>query len=226
MGMKSNSITTSQSCNNLKDKEKNSTTKTRVILHVYDLTPLNSYFYWFGFGIYHSGIEVHGKEYGFGAHDFPASGVFEVEPRKCPGFVYRCSVNLGHANMHPSEFRIFIENMASDYHGDTYHLISKNCNHFTDDISCRLTGKRIPGWVNRLAKLGSICRCLLPETLQASTVKQLPEYHSEDEVADSLPTDTPNISTNNSDDGQERRLLSPKAGTDDVSFIKESPSKK
>lgn len=97
---------------------------------------------------------VHGKEYGFGAHDFPASGVFEVEPRKCPGFVYRCSITLGQTNMSASEFRTFIENMASEYHGDTYHLITKNCNHFTEDLSNRLTGKQIPGWVNRLAKLG------------------------------------------------------------------------
>lgn len=97
---------------------------------------------------------VHGKEYGFGAHDFPASGVFEVEPRNCPGFVFRCSISLGYINMSPSEFRAFIENVASEYHGDTYHLISKNCNHFTDDISSRLTGKQIPGWVNRLARLG------------------------------------------------------------------------
>ncbi|WVZ20896.1 hypothetical protein V8G54_008218, partial [Vigna mungo] len=82
--------------------------------------------------------------YGFGAHDFPASGVFEVEPKKCPGFVYRCSVNLGQINMHPSEFRTFIESIANEYHGDTYHLISKNCNHFTDDVSNRLNGKRIP----------------------------------------------------------------------------------
>ncbi|MED6193378.1 hypothetical protein PIB30_018906 [Stylosanthes scabra] len=212
MGMKSNTSTSSQfSCNNFNDNNNNNKKKdktnnnnnnnTRVVLNVYDLTPLNNYFYWFGFGIFHSGIEVHGKEYGFGAHDFPASGVFEVEPKKCPGFIYRCSINLGHVNMHPSEFRIFIENMASDYHGDTYHLISKNCNHFSDDISYRLTSKRIPGWVNRLARL-------------------------EDEVADSLPSDTPNISTHNSDDGQERRLLSPKNGIDDVSFIKETAAKK
>lgn len=56
--------------------------------------------------------------------------------------------------MHPSEFRTFIESIANEYHGDTYHLISKNCNHFTDDVSNRLNGKRIPGWVNRLARLG------------------------------------------------------------------------
>lgn len=127
-----------------------------------------------------------------------------MEPRKCPGFMYRTSVPLGQVNMQPSEFRTFIENMASEYHGDTYHLISKNCNHFTDDISGRLTGKRLPGWVNRLARLGtyvrrtiltfflhftisiflsqnlsgSLCSCLLPDSIQVTTVKQLPEYHS------------------------------------------------
>ncbi|KVH93808.1 protein of unknown function DUF862, eukaryotic [Cynara cardunculus var. scolymus] len=124
-----------------------------IFLNVYDLTPFNSYSIWLGFGIFHTGIEVYGMEYGFGAHDYPISGVFEVEPKSCPGFIYRTSISLGHIGMTAGEFREFIETMASDYHGDTYHLISKNCNHFTDDISQRLTGKRIPGWVNRLAKL-------------------------------------------------------------------------
>lgn len=99
---------------------------------------------------------VHGMEYGFGAHDFPFSGVFEVEPKNCPGFIYRCSIPLGRINMPVSEFHTFLENVASEYHGDTYHLISNNCNHFTDDMANRLTGKGIPGWVNRLAKLGKL----------------------------------------------------------------------
>ncbi|XAR66933.1 hypothetical protein NMG60_11013317 [Bertholletia excelsa] len=150
---------------------------SQVVLNVYDLTPLNHYTVWFGFGIFHSGIEVHGMEYGFGAHDFPISGVFEVEPRSCPGFIYRSSIKLGHINMPPPEFRTFIENVAAEYHGNTYHLISKNCNHFTDDIAGRLLGRHIPGWVNRLARLGALCSCLLPESLQVTTVKQLPEYH-------------------------------------------------
>lgn len=98
---------------------------------------------------------VHGSEYSFGAHDHPSSGVFEVEPKSCPGFIYRCTVFIGHTTLNPLEFREFIQRMASEYHGDTYHLISKNCNHFTDDLSTRLTGKSIPGWVNRLARLGN-----------------------------------------------------------------------
>ncbi|KAI4377736.1 hypothetical protein MLD38_015316 [Melastoma candidum] len=201
-----------------------SASETVVVLNVYDLSPANNYTVWIGFGIFHSGIEVHGKEYGFGAHEFSASGVFEVEPRTCPGFVYRCSVALGRINMPQTEFRNFIENMASEYHGDTYHLISKNCNHFSDDLSCRLTGTRIPGWVNRLARIGAVCSCLLPESLQLTAVKQLPEYHdySDEDVVES--PSTPHESTERDDSDQEKHLLSPTTVDGAVTFIKEPQS--
>ena len=112
-------------------------------------------FIWFSCLLNWPQIVVHGLEYGFGAHDYPTSGVFEVEPKKCPGFVYRCSIMLGHINIPPYQVREFIEDLALEYHGDTYHLISKNCNHFTDYASNVLTGRSIPGWVNRLARLGN-----------------------------------------------------------------------
>ncbi|CAA3007819.1 Hypothetical predicted protein [Olea europaea subsp. europaea] len=197
--------------------------ESQVILNVYDLTPANQYSIWFGFGIFHSGIEVQGKEYGFGAHDFPISGLFEVEPKSCPGFIYRCSVPLGYLNMPPSEFRTFVESLASEYHGNTYHLISKNCNHFTDDISKRLIGKGIPGWVNRLARLGAFCSCLLPESLQVSTVKHLPEYYaaySEEDGSGSSSSATPHEPTE-SEDGDHDKLLQQLGG--DVALIKEVP---
>lgn len=80
--------------------------------------------------------------------------MFEVEPKSCPGFIFRRSVLLGSTDMSHSEFRSFMENLSGKFHGDTYHLIAKNCNHFTNEVCLRLTGKAIPGWVNRLAKLG------------------------------------------------------------------------
>nr|GEY57387.1 hypothetical protein [Tanacetum cinerariifolium] len=66
-----------------------------VYLNVYDLTPVNGYAYWAGLGIFHSGVEVHGIEYAYGAHDYPSSGVFEVEPRQCPGFSFRRFILIG-----------------------------------------------------------------------------------------------------------------------------------
>ncbi|KAG6658552.1 hypothetical protein CIPAW_04G169900 [Carya illinoinensis] len=174
------------------DGNKNS--ETQVVLNVYDLSPINNYTSWFGFGVFHSGIEVHGKEYGFGAHELSASGVFEVEPRSCP---------------------------ASEYHGDTYHLIFKNCNHFTDDISWRLTGKHIPGWVNRLARVGALCSCLLPESLQVSTVKQLPEYHDCSENGTEFLS-TPIARESTEIDDQEKSLLPPLAISGDLAFVKEA----
>ncbi|KAL3010585.1 hypothetical protein AAZX31_07G150500 [Glycine max] len=127
---------------------------TPVYLNVYDLTTVNGYMYWAGIGIFHSGVEVYGVEYAFGAHDYPTSGVFEVEPRQCPGFKFRKSIFMGTTNLDPFQIREFMERQSANYNGDTYHLIVKNCNHFCEDICYKLTGNSIPKWVNRLARIG------------------------------------------------------------------------
>ncbi|KAJ0964740.1 hypothetical protein J5N97_025878 [Dioscorea zingiberensis] len=194
---------------------------TPLVLNVYDLTPLNNYMYWFGLGIFHSGIEVHGLEYGFGAHDYPTTGVFEVEPKNCPGFVYRCSITLGRINLSPSESRAFMEHLASDYYGDTYHLIFKNCNHFTDDVCMKLIGKQIPGWVNRLARLGAMCNCLLPESFRLPAVKQITDYHACSDVSESFSIITAPEQIEIDESDQDRCLISRSSGVD-VTFVKES----
>uniref|UniRef100_A0A803NMY3 PPPDE domain-containing protein n=2 Tax=Cannabis sativa TaxID=3483 RepID=A0A803NMY3_CANSA len=148
--------------------------RSPVYLNVYDLTPMNGYVYWAGLGIFHSGVEVHGVEYAFGAHDYPTSGVFEVEPRQCPGFKFRKSIFIGTTCLDPIQVREFMERQSTRYNGDTYHLIIKNCNHFCKDICYKLTGKTIPKWVNRLAKIGSICNCILPEALKIPAVQHDP----------------------------------------------------
>lgn len=100
-------------------------------------------------------LTVHGVEYAFGAHDFSASGVFEVEPRQCPGFRFRKSIFMGTTCLDPIQVREFMEQQSASYNGDTYHLIVKNCNHFCEDICYKLTGNQIPKWVNRLARIGA-----------------------------------------------------------------------
>nr|KJB58320.1 hypothetical protein B456_009G204300 [Gossypium raimondii] len=123
---------------------------------------------------------VHGVEYAFGAHDYPTSGVFEVEPRQCPGFKFRKSIFIGTTSLDPLQVREFMECNSARFKGDTYHLIVKNCNHFCKDICYRLTGKHIPNWVNRLARIGSMCNCILPEALKTSVVKHDPNYQPYD----------------------------------------------
>ncbi|KAI3918653.1 hypothetical protein MKX01_041973 [Papaver californicum] len=195
--------------------------RTQLYLNVYDLTPMNNYLYWFGLGIFHSGIEVHGMEYGFGAHEYSSSGVFEVEPKSCPGFVFRRSVLLGSTDMSRSDFQSFIEHLSSKYHGDTYHLITKNCNHFTDDLCQRLTGKPIPGWVNRLARLGSFCNCLLPENIQVTTVR-IPDHpiYSDDDGSESLASSV--SAESEGEDSDHHLITSPNGG---MAYLKDKPVK-
>jgi len=144
-----------------------------VYLNVYDLTPINGYAYWLGLGIYHSGVQVHDVEYGFGAHDHSSTGIFEVEPRQCPGFSFRKSILIGRTDMDPQEVRAFMEGLAHEYPGNSYHLISRNCNHFCNDVCIQLTGKSIPRWVNRLARLGFFCNCVLPAELNQTKIRQV-----------------------------------------------------
>ncbi|KAH1115703.1 hypothetical protein J1N35_009081 [Gossypium stocksii] len=191
-----------------------------LYLNVYDLTPINKFLYWLGLGVFHSGIEVYGSEYGFGAHECPTTGVFEVEPRSCPGFIFRRSVLLGSTDMSRSEFRLFMEELSQKYRGDTYHLVARNCNHFTDDVCMQLTGKHIPGWVNRLARLGSFCNCLLPESIQIPAVWHVPDRpaFSDEERSNSAGT---SLTGESDEEEADHHLLT--TSNIDVAFLKEKP---
>ncbi|KAF3450953.1 hypothetical protein FNV43_RR07042 [Rhamnella rubrinervis] len=142
-----------------------------VYLNVYDLTPINGYAYWLGLGVYHSGVQVHGVEYAFGAHEYPTTGIFEGEPKQCDGFTFRKTVLIGKTDMGPAEVRTVMEELAEVYRGNAYNLITKNCNHFCNDACVRLTGTPIPSWVNRLARIGFMCNCVLPVTLNSTKVR-------------------------------------------------------
>ncbi|XP_050381828.1 deSI-like protein At4g17486 [Argentina anserina] len=151
-----------------------------VYLNVYDLTPYNGYAYWLGLGVYHSGVQVHGIEYAFGAHEYPTTGIFEGEPKKCDGFTFRKSILIGKTDVGPLEVRAVMESLAEQYRGNAYNLITKNCNHFCNDACIRLTGNPIPNWVNRLARIGFLCNCVLPVTLNSTKVR----HHRIDDKAE------------------------------------------
>ncbi|XP_066378212.1 deSI-like protein At4g17486 [Miscanthus floridulus] len=135
-----------------------------VFLNVYDVTPANGYARWLGLGVYHSGVQVHGVEYAYGAHDGASSGIFEVVPRRCPGYTFRESVLVGTTELSRAEVRALMSDLAAEFPGDAYNLVSRNCNHFCDAACRRLVAgrARIPRWVNRLAKIGVVFTCVIP----------------------------------------------------------------
>nr|GEX16503.1 hypothetical protein [Tanacetum cinerariifolium] len=58
---------------------------------------------------------IYGVEYAFGAHDYPTSGVFEVEPKQCPGFKFRKSILIGITSLDHNQVREFMEHHAGSY---------------------------------------------------------------------------------------------------------------
>jgi hypothetical protein len=136
-----------------------------VFLNVYDLTVQNSWTYWCGIGIFHAGVEVYGVEYAYGGHEYDCSGVFATNPRDAPGqVVFREAISMGHTNLSAQEVQQLVQKMGQQYKGNKYHLLQKNCNHFSNDLCLQLVGRTAPFWVNRLAGVAVMLHCLLPTT--------------------------------------------------------------
>ena len=95
-----------------------------VCVNVYDLSEVNEYTRPLGFGIFHSGLVVHGREFSFGGHDYASSGIFETAPKAAPApAIFREMVVVGTTEMNPGEVSNLVGDMDDDFHGNTYHLL-------------------------------------------------------------------------------------------------------
>uniref|UniRef100_A0AC35TW14 DUF862 domain-containing protein n=1 Tax=Rhabditophanes sp. KR3021 TaxID=114890 RepID=A0AC35TW14_9BILA len=124
-------------------------------LNVYTLHPghfLNKV----GPGLFHSGIEVYGREYMYTGHQKYETGLMYITPKSGrkynPNFEFKTAILLGKTSQSLDQVKTLIGTMGGKYRGDAYHLLRRNCNHFTDEL-CRLLlcNKPIPKWVNRTA---------------------------------------------------------------------------
>jgi len=84
----------------------------------------------------------------------------------------RESIEMGTFTGTSSTIDKIISEMRSDYQGTDYHVLNRNCNAFADDFLQRLLGVPAPGFVNRMAFIGSFFSCLLPENLNQDPTQQ------------------------------------------------------
>ncbi|GMJ13581.1 hypothetical protein like AT4G25680 [Hibiscus trionum] len=141
---------------------------TEVRLHIYDVTnsgsektnttilQINKIFKdGIGLGgVFHSAVQVYGEEewsFGFCEH---GSGVFSCPSGKNPMYTYRESMVLGRTNFSKFKVNQILQELSREWPGNSYDLLSKNCNHFCDELCEMLGVQKLPGWVNRFANAG------------------------------------------------------------------------
>ncbi|GKY99992.1 hypothetical protein MPSEU_000952700 [Mayamaea pseudoterrestris] len=131
---------------------------TKVWLHVYDLSQANDYLWHAGFGIHHSGIEVSGIEYTYGA------GIYESNtPTIVPNAKHRERIELGSFDGGSDRLKQAIDELRDTFGPDDYNVLKRNCNHFCNDLSWKLLQRKIPGYVNRLSDVAMCLSCLIPK---------------------------------------------------------------
>eukprot|EP01126_Amoeba_proteus_P063044 TRINITY_DN8647_c0_g2_i11.p1 TRINITY_DN8647_c0_g2~~TRINITY_DN8647_c0_g2_i11.p1 ORF type:complete len:323 (+),score=59.25 TRINITY_DN8647_c0_g2_i11:81-1049(+) len=133
-----------------------------VYLHVYSLpTDTHVVLTWMdkiGMGAYHSGVEVYGLEYCFVGGFDDECGIQVSAPKVVPpgvDWVYKESILIGYTKYLKSEVEDIKCAMEKSWPRDSYHLLTKNCNHFSNEFALALTGTGIPTWINRLAGIGT-----------------------------------------------------------------------
>ncbi|KAL6127673.1 hypothetical protein ACLB2K_071036 [Fragaria x ananassa] len=139
-----------------------------VVLHIYDVTnsgsektnstimQINKIFKdGIGLGgIFHSAVQVYGEdEWSFGFCE-QGSGVFSCPSGKNPMYTYRECIVLGTTDCSIFKVNQILRELSREWPGYTYDLLSKNCNHFCDELCERLGVPKLPGWVNRFAHAG------------------------------------------------------------------------
>ena len=118
--------------------------KQDVLLLQYDLTNgMATKIYKFMTGkdleaVWHTSLVVYGNEYFFGG------GICVGEPRNTPyGKPIKESV-FGKTSKTEEEFNKYPDSMRDVYSAENYHLLERNCNHFTDAICKFLCDKPLP----------------------------------------------------------------------------------
>mmetsp|Transcript_74083 Transcript_74083/g.240879 ORF Transcript_74083/g.240879 Transcript_74083/m.240879 type:complete len:224 (-) Transcript_74083:80-751(-) len=133
-----------------------------VWLHIYDFVDLGLVRFANGLlmsafdtGAFHTGVEVYGWEWSFGAADL-GSGVFFCQPRESEQRCYRQSVNVGRTSLSPDGIDYILRKMEREWMGPDYDLVRKNCCHFSESLIRKIVkSPQVPKFISSLHSTGA-----------------------------------------------------------------------
>lgn len=92
-------------------------------------------------GIWHTSIEVYGKEIFF------ANEIIKTIPDTTIHGLPHTKHNMGITNVSEEEFNLFLQTLEDQFGKNTYDLLRNNCNHFTDTCTSFLVDKKVPNYI-------------------------------------------------------------------------------
>lgn len=100
------------------------------------------------YGCFHIIWQVYAEEeWSFGFCE-QGTGVFSCPPGKNPMYTYRESIVLGKTNCSILKVNQILRELSREWPGNSYDLLSKNCNHFCDEFCEKLGVPKLPGNVH------------------------------------------------------------------------------
>lgn len=104
------------------------------------------------YGAYHTGVEVYGREWAFGATlDDSVTAVNWNPPGECEDHDFRESLYMGSTSCSPQQVEEIINEMRVEWTGSSYNMLKRNCHNFSEAFCGRLAVARPPAWINDLA---------------------------------------------------------------------------
>jgi len=141
----------------------------QVRLHVYDATgkisnksveqavvTANNVLKALGTGVFHSAVEVYGREFGYGACFMPGhTGVYESRPGRDLQHTWREVIDVGCTTLSKDEVEQLLWRLEREWMGTDYDLLRRNCSHFTAAFLEALGVDPVPSWIQSLARVGA-----------------------------------------------------------------------
>jgi len=149
-----------------------------VLLHVYDLgheakvKRINRVSNALGGGLYHTAIEVveltEGNEWSYGHVEY-GTGVFKCQARGNEQHSYRETASLGRTKLSSRQLATMITQLQKEWQGEKYHLVSRNCQCFCEEMALLLGVSPLPDWIRRFARIGEAFVKLMPSKAEGRT---------------------------------------------------------